>query len=131
MEGNDLLQRLCEDFTAKNAAALAASFHPCAVFEFPLAGQRLVGRREIENGLRRMFDAHQSVRITTLRSKSTGQTTIAQGRLAARRVLPKDDLDLPLGIVIESEAGAALRISLYCDAYGKRPWLDGAVFAAG
>lgn len=131
MPSDDALQRFCDCFATKDAAAVARIFDSTGLFEFPFIGQRMIGRLEIENAVRCMCDGLRSVSITVTRSRANASFTIAEGELKAVRASSPEELAFPLAIVVEEGLGGVSRLSAYFDTYGQRPWVDGPVFAAG
>lgn len=131
MQSNTTLQRFCEGLATKDAAGVARLFAGAGLFEFPFAGQRLIGRLEIENAVRRMCGELRSVSITVTESRRRAGLTIAEGELKAVRAASSAELVVPIAIVIDESEGGISRLSAYFDTYGQRLWVDGPVFAAG
>jgi hypothetical protein len=131
MTAKDILSRFCEAFASKDPASLSKLFAPMGLFEFPLADQRLIGREEIEVAARRMFDGLDRVTFDLTKIKALPNYGVAEGKFEAKRIGRSEPVVFPMAIVVSLESAAAKRISVYLDAYGQRPWLDGRVFAAG
>lgn len=131
MSPNHALQRFCDNFAAKDAAAVALIFENTGLFEFPFAGQRLVGCNEIEHGVRRMCENLTSVSIELGKCRERGKLTIAEGLMKAVRSSSSEENSYPLSIVVEQGVNGTARIAAYFDIFGQRPWLDSPVFAAG
>ena len=131
MSSNIALERFCTSFAAKDAAAVAQIFEKTGLFDFPFAGQRLVGRSEIEHGVRRMCENLRSVSIELSKSRERGNLTIAEGMMKAVRTSSPEERSYPLSLVVEQGANGTARIAAYFDTFRQRPWLDGAVFDAG
>ncbi len=131
MSLNLALQNFCSSFAAKDAAAVARVFEETGLFEFPFAAQRLVGRREIENGMSRMLENLDSVSFDLGTVRNNERLAIGEGAMTARRAGGHAAQTYPLSIVVEQGASGAARIAVYFDTFGERPWLDGLVFAAG
>jgi ketosteroid isomerase-like protein len=126
------LQTYLDAFAAKDVEKAAALFDDGAVFELPLLGQRLVGRREIKAGLARIFTLAERCMFEIEAAQSTGTTTIAEGRLKARlhRDRDRDPVDMPAALVMQTRGNAVTRLSAYLDARPYRLWADGPIFAA-
>ncbi len=131
MTAKDILDRFCDAFARKNAASLSKLFTTTGLFEFPLADQRLVGREEIDAGAKRMFEGLDHATFDLTKVKALPHYAVAEGKLEAKQIGASEPIVFPLAIVVSLENVAASRISVYLDAYGQRPWLDGRVFAAG
>lgn len=131
MIAKDTLERFCDAFARKNSISLSGLFAPTGQFEFPLADQRLVGRKEIETGAKRMFEVLEFAVFTLTKVKALSNCAIAEGKLDTKRIGASQSTAFPLAIVVSTEDAGATRISVYLDAYQQRPWLDGRVFAAG
>jgi hypothetical protein len=131
LQSNATLQHFCESLAAKDAAGVARLFAGAGLLEFPFAGQRLVGRLEIENAVRRMCGELRSVSITVAKSRLRAGLTIAEGELRAVRAASSAELVVPIAMVVEEGEGGIARLSAYFDTYGQRLWVDGPVFAAG
>jgi ketosteroid isomerase-like protein len=124
------LQAFLDAFAAKNADAVAALFTEGAVYELPLLGQRLVGRREIRTGLARIFALAERCAFEISAAQSSDAATIAEGRLKAKLHRDRDPVDMPAAIVMQARGGAIDRLSTYLDARPYRLWNDGPIFAA-
>jgi ketosteroid isomerase-like protein len=124
------LQAYLDAFAAQDAEAASALFAEGAVYEFPLLGQRLVGRREIEAGLARIFALAERCSFEIGAVQSSPAATIAEGRLKAKLHRDRDPVEMPAAIVLQSRDGAIARLSTYLDARPYRLWSDGPIFAA-
>lgn len=131
MSPKTTLQRFCDSFVARDAAAVAELFDRTGLFEFPFAAQRLVGRIEIENGIRRMCENLESLAFEISKTRENDGLIIAEGMMKAARSPSKDREIYPLSIIVEQGSEGAARISAYFDTFRQRPWLDGPVFPAG
>ncbi|MBT1159672.1 nuclear transport factor 2 family protein [Aminobacter anthyllidis] len=131
MSVDQMLNQFCAAFSAKNAEAVAALFDEQGLLEFPFAGQRLVGRREIANGVARMCENLDSVSISVRSKRATEQFVISEGRMSFRRTASKEEVSCAISIVVERGKSGAARISTYYDTYAIRPWVDGKIFATG
>jgi ketosteroid isomerase-like protein len=125
-----LLQSYLDAFAARNADALSALFAEGALYELPLLGQRLVGRREIKAGLARVFALMERCAFEVSGVQSSGEATIAEGRLTAKLHRDQGPVEIPAAIVLQARDGAIARLSTYLDARPYRLWSDGPVFAA-
>jgi hypothetical protein len=116
-----------------------------ALFEMPLLGQRLIGRREIAAGLARVFELTQSaaIRISALEEPASlvmgplvmgplvmGPLVMGEGRLTARLHRDPAEVSIPLAVALEGDAGGIARLSVYLDARPYRLWTDGPIFAS-
>ena len=131
MSVNQMLNQFCDGFSAGNAEAVAALFDEGGLLEFPFAGQRLVGRKEIQNGVARMCENLDSVSISVSSNRATDRFIISEGRMSFKRAASTEEMSCAISIVVERGSAGAARISTYCDTYSIRPWVDGKVFAAG
>jgi ketosteroid isomerase-like protein len=122
-------QAYLDAFAAMNAGAVAALFAENALYELPLLGQRLVGRREIEAGLARAFALAERCAFEIDAAQSSGTATIAEGRLKAKLHRDRDPVEIPTALVLQTRGGAIARLSTYLDARPYRLWSDGPVFA--
>jgi ketosteroid isomerase-like protein len=124
------LQAYLDAFAARNAGAVAALFAERALYELPLLGQRLVGRREIEAGLARAFALAERCAFEIDAAQSSGSAMIAEGRLQAKLHRDRNPVEIPAAIVLQTQGGAIARLSTYLDARPYRLWSDGPIFAA-
>lgn len=84
---------------------------------------RLVGKREIEEAHRQIFDNLELIEIDIDRCLDDGGRAIASGGLAfARSGESRQDFDL--GLVAEINGRYLRRLSLYCDTRNIRRWCD-------
>jgi hypothetical protein len=115
-------------FNARDLPGTLALFADQALFELPLLGQRLVGKREIAAGLQRIFALTESARLRVSGAKESPTLVIAEGLLQAR--LHRDPLstEIPLAVVIEGREALIGRLSMYLDARLHRLWSDGPLF---
>ena len=100
-----------------------------AVFEMPLLGQRLFGKREIAAGHQRIFEVTQSAQIHISTTKESQKLIIAEGRLRAKLHRDAYAVEIPLAVVLEAQENIT-RISTYLDARPYRLWADGILFAS-
>jgi ketosteroid isomerase-like protein len=124
------LQTYLDAFAAKDVEKAVALFDDGAVFELPLLGQRLVGRREIKAGLTRLFALAERCMFEIDAAQSAGAATIAEGRLKAKLHRDRDPVDMPAALVMQTRGSAIMRLSAYLDARPYRLWADGPIFAA-
>ena len=117
-----------EAFNARDFTATLALFADQAIFEMPLLGQRLLGRREIAAGLRRIFAVTESALIQVSATKQSPTLIIAEGGLRAKLHRDPQASDLPLAVVLESRETLIDRLSMYLDARTHRLWADGPLF---
>lgn len=130
MTATSALNAYLEAFAVKNIAAATGLFAEGAVFELPLLGQRLVGRREIEAGLARIFALAERCAFEIDAMQSAPGATIAEGRLKAKLHRDRDPVEMPAALVMQARDGAITRLSAYLDARPYRLWSDGPIFAA-
>ena len=123
------LQAYLDAFAAMNAGAVAALFAENALYELPLLGQRLVGRREIEAGLARAFALAERCAFEIDAAQPSAGATIAEGRLKAKLRRDRDPVEIPAALVLQTRDGAIARLSTYLDARPYRLWSDGSIFA--
>jgi hypothetical protein len=131
MTPQDLLKVYCDAFNRRELDEALAPFAVRALFEMPLLGQRLIGRREIGAGLARVFELTQSAAIELSVIEEAGQLAMAEGLLTARLYRDPAPVSIPLAIALELEEQGIARLSMYLDARPYRPWADGPVFASG
>jgi ketosteroid isomerase-like protein len=130
MTATTLLHAYLDAFAAKKAEAVARLFPVGAIYELPLLGQRLVGPLEIRAGLERAFALAERCAFAIDAAQSSGDTTIAEGRLQAKLRRDRDAVEMPAAIVLQVQDGTIRRLSTYLDARPYRLWSDGPVFAA-
>jgi len=118
-----------EAFNRRDLTAALMLFAEHAVFEMPLLGQRLFGKREIAVGLQRIFDVTESAHIQLSGAKETPNVAIAEGRLQAKLHRDTHAVEIPLAIVLETRQNDIVRLSTYLDARPYRLWADGPLFA--
>jgi ketosteroid isomerase-like protein len=119
-----------EAFNKRDLAAALMLFAEHAVFEMPLLGQRLFGKREIAVGLQRIFDVTESAHIQLSGAKESPNVVIAEGRLQAKLHRDTHAVEIPLAIVLETRQNDIMRLSTYLDARPYRLWADGPLFAS-
>ena len=117
-------------FNGRDLAAVLTLFGEQALFEMPLLGQRLVGKREIAAGLNRIYEVTESIRLEVSKTKMTDRLVIAEGWLRARLYRDPQPVEIPLAVVLESTQQHIMRLSNYLDARPYRLWADGTLFAA-
>jgi ketosteroid isomerase-like protein len=117
-------------FNRRDATAAVQLFAEHAVFEMPLLGQRLFGKREIAVGLQRMFEVTESAQIQFSGTKELQSIFIAEGRLKAKLHRDAHAVEIPLAVVFEAELTGIVRLSTYLDARPYRLWSDGPIFAS-
>lgn len=127
----DQVRAYCAAFEGKDRDAIVALFGPNGLFEFPLLGQRLVGRAEIGAGLDRVFTILEACTIELAEVKSSGPAAIAEGRLQAKLNRGDERIDAPFALVLEARDGEVFRLTVYLDARPHRLWTDGPVLAFG
>ncbi len=117
-------------FNRRDLTAALPLFAEHAVFEMPLLGQRLFGRREISMGLQRMFEVTESAQIQLSGTKELQNILIAEGRLRAKLHRDAHSVEIPLAVVLEAKQADIVRLSTYLDARPYRLWSDGPLFAS-
>jgi ketosteroid isomerase-like protein len=125
-----VLQAYLDAFAAKDVEKAVALFDEGAVFELPLLGQRLIGRREIEAGLARIFALAERCLFEIDAAQSSDKATIAEGRLKAKLHRDRDPVEMPAALVMQTRGDGITRLSAYLDARPHRLWSDGPIFAA-
>jgi hypothetical protein len=130
MTPREQLENYCEAFNRRDLERALALFAMRALFEMPLLGQRLIGRREIAAGLARVFELTQSAAIEISAIEEAALLVMGEGRLTARLHRDPAPVTIPLAIALESSEGDIARLSLYLDAHPHRPWADGPIFAS-
>ena len=123
------LQAYIDAFAAKDAEMASALFADGAVYEMPLLGQRLFGRREIRAGLAHIFALAERCAFEIETAQSGPGATIAEGRLKAKLHRDRDPVEMPAALVMQARDGAITRLSTYLDARPYRLWSDGPIFA--
>jgi ketosteroid isomerase-like protein len=117
-------------FNGRDLTAALMLFAEHAVFEMPLLGQRLFGKREIAVGLQRMFEVTESAQIQLSGAKESRNMVIAEGRLRAKLHRDAHAVEIPLAVVLEGQQNGIMRLSTYLDARPYRLWADGTLFAS-
>ncbi|MGA2190185.1 MAG: nuclear transport factor 2 family protein [Steroidobacteraceae bacterium] len=117
-------------FNRRDLSAALMLFAEHAVFEMPLLGQRLFGKREIAIGLQRIFEVTESAQIHFARVKESRNLVIAEGRLQAKLHRDAHAVEIPLAVVLEAQKHDIRRLSTYLDARPYRLWTDGTLFAS-
>jgi ketosteroid isomerase-like protein len=117
-------------FNARDLSGTLALFADQALFEMPLLGQRLVGKREIATGLQRIFALTESVKLQVSAAKESPTLAIAEGLLQAKLYRDPHPAAIPLAVVIEVREALIGRLSMYFDARLHRLWSDGPLFPA-
>ena len=117
-------------FNKRDLTAALMLFAEHAVFEMPLLGQRLFGKREIAIGLQRIFEVTESAQIQLSGAKESQNIVIAEGRLKAKLHRDAHAVEIPLAVVLEAQRNDITRLSTYLDARPYRLWTDGALFAS-
>jgi len=117
-------------FNGRDLTAALMLFAEHAVFEMPLLGQRLFGKREIAIGLQRIFEVTESAQIQLSGAKESRNIVIAEGRLQAKLHRDEHAVDIPLAVVLEARRNDIVRLSTYLDARPYRLWADGTLFAS-
>ena len=117
-------------FNRRDLTAALMLFAEHAVFEMPLLGQRLFGKREIAIGLQRIFEVTESAQIQLSGAKESQNLIIAEGRLQAKLHRDAHAVDIPLAVVLETQQNDIMRLSTYLDARPYRLWTDGTLFAS-
>jgi SnoaL-like domain len=135
MTPREQLTSYCEAFNQRDLQKALALFAVRALFEMPLLGQRLIGRREITAGLARVFELTQSaaIRISALEepaSLAMGPLVMGEGWLTARLHRDPAEVSIPLAVALEGDAGGIARLSVYLDARPYRLWTDGPILAS-
>jgi ketosteroid isomerase-like protein len=125
----DQLDTYCERFNRRDRAAALALFEDRSLFEFPLLGQRLVGRGEIDAGLSRIFEVTESAALLVLGHQESATMIIAEGRLDAKLYRDAVPVSIALAMALEARDGRISRLSVYLDARIHRLWSDGLLCA--
>jgi ketosteroid isomerase-like protein len=116
-------------FNRRDLTGALSLFAEHAVFEMPLLGQRLIGKREIAVGLRRIFEVTESAQMELSGAKESQNVVIAEGRLQAKLHRDAHAVEIPLAVVLEAKQNDITRLSTYLDARPYRLWTDGTLFA--
>jgi hypothetical protein len=117
-------------FNGRDSTAVLTLFGERALFEMPLLGQRLVGKREIAAGLNRIYEVTESIQLELSKTKTRDNLAIAEGRLRAKLHRDAQLVEIPLAVVLEGTQQHIMRLSNYLDARPYRLWADGTLFAA-
>jgi len=117
-------------FNGRDLTAALMLFAEHAVFEMPLLGQRLFGKREIAIGLQKIFEVTESAQIQLSGAKESQNIVIAEGRLKAKLHRDAHAVEIPLAVVLEAQRNDITRLSTYLDARPYRLWTDGTLFAS-
>jgi hypothetical protein len=123
------LDTYCEAFNRRQSSVALALFCDQALFEFPLLGQRLVGRGEIGAGLSRIFALTESAALSVIAHRESPRLVIAEGRLDAKLHRDASPLAIPLAMTLEAREDGISRLSTYLDARPYRLWADGILCA--
>jgi limonene-1,2-epoxide hydrolase len=129
MTPREHLENYCEAFNRRELEKALAMFAVQALFEMPLLGQRLIGRREIAAGLARVFEVTYSAAIQISAVEEAPQLVMGEGRLTARLHRDPAPVSIPLAVALEVDEGDIARLSVYLDARPYRLWTDGPIFA--
>ncbi len=116
-------------YESRDAGPLLDALAPGCLYEMPLLRSRMVGRREIAEGLRLAFAATSRCTLEISRTRQSGEAALAEGVMTADLVRERTSATLPFAIVAEVGASGITRISLYLDARPYRLWADGPVMA--
>lgn len=119
-----------EAFNRRDLTAALMLFAEHAIFEMPLLGQRLFGKREIAIGLQKIFEVTESAQIQLSGAKQSKNIVIAEGRLQAKLHRDAHAVEMPLAVVLEAQQGGIARLSTYLDARPYRLWTDRPLFAS-
>jgi ketosteroid isomerase-like protein len=130
MTMQDHLEGYRDAFNRRDLNAALMLFAESALFEMPLLGQRLFGKREIATGLQRVFEVTQSAKIQISDAKETQKLIIAEGQLRAKLHRDEFAVEIPLAVVLEAQENKIMRLSTYLDARPYRLWTDGPLFAS-
>lgn len=116
-------------FNRRDLTSALSLFAEHAVFALPLLGQRLLGKREIAVGLRRIFEVTESAQLQLSGAKESQNVVFAEGRLQAKLHRDAHAVEIPLAVVLEANQSDIVRLSTYLDARPYRLWTDGTLFA--
>jgi ketosteroid isomerase-like protein len=125
-----LLTAYRDAFNRRDSRAALELFSEHAVFDIPLLGQRLFGKREIAVGLDRIFEVTESADIQFSSTKEIAKLSVAEGRLRAKLHRDAHAVEIPLAVVLEAQQNDIVRLSTYLDARPYRLWADGPLFAS-
>ena len=131
MAPEDALRAYCAAFETKDRDSVVALFGTNGLYEFPLLGQRLVGRAEIAAGLDAIFEVLDSCSIELADVKASGSAAIAEGRFQARLCRDGERVETPFALVLETRGGEVSRLTVHLDARPHRLWSDGPILAIG
>ena len=123
------LDAYCQAFNARKLDAALALFADHALFELPLLGQRLFGRAEIAEGLKRVFDLTESAKLEFADVAESAPVLIAEGQLQAKLKRDAAPVSMTAAVTLEAKDGKITRLSTYLDARPYRLWTDGPIFA--
>jgi len=118
-----------EAFNARKLDETLALFADHALFELPLLGQRLFGRNEIAQGLKRIFDLTESARFEFSDAAESDRLLIAEGKLQAKLKRDAAPVEMTAAVTLDAKDGKITRLSFYLDARPYRLWTDGPIFA--
>jgi len=123
------LDAYCRAFNARSLDAARALFADHALFELPLLGQRLFGGDEIAQGLARIFELTETVRLEIAAATESDRILIAEGALTAKLHRDSAAATMPAAITLQARDGKITRLATYLDARPYRLWTDGPIFA--
>jgi ketosteroid isomerase-like protein len=123
------LDAYCKAFNARSMDATLALFADQALFELPLLGQRLFGRDEIAQGLKRIFDLTERADFAFPSVAESDRVLIAEGKLEAKLHRDAAPVAMTAAITLEARDGKIARLSAYLDARPHRLWTDRPIFA--
>jgi steroid delta-isomerase-like uncharacterized protein len=123
------LDAYCQAFNARSLDTTLSLFADHALYELPLLGQRLFGRDEIAQGLKRIFDLTEDARFEVSDVAESDRILIAEGKLQAKLHRDKGRVAMTAAITLEARDGKIARLSTYLDARPYRLWTDGPIFA--
>jgi len=130
MTMRDQLEAYRDAFNRRDLNEALTLFAERALFEMPLLGQRLFGKREIAAGLQRIFEVTQSAQIQISDAKESQKLIIAEGLLRAKLHRDTHAVEIPLAVVLEAQENDIARLSTYLDARPYRLWSDGPLFGS-
>lgn len=123
------LDAYCRAFNGRSPDKALALFAEHALFELPLLGQRLFGRNEIAQGLKRIFDLTESASLEIADAAESARVLIADGKLRAKLKRDAAPVEMTVAVTLEARDGKIARLSTYLDARPYRLWTDGPIFA--
>jgi ketosteroid isomerase-like protein len=123
------LDAYCRAFNARSLDATLSLFADHALFELPLLGQRLFGRDEIAQGLKRIFALTETAGFEFPEVAESDRVLIAEGQLQAKLHRDPAPVAMTAAITLEARDGKIARLSTYLDARPYRLWTDGPIFA--